>query len=167
MSWCSCDVTALCDIGISVTVMMIVLNLKKFSAMNGDNFVGKALDFKWTIHDSVKRNRRLTFGTTFIYIIYLRIRHHKLLYPIGLCRMYLFMHGLTSSLLKFGQWQVFSSHIFMLIWLTHWGRDKMAAIFQTTFSNGFSWIKMYEFGLTFHWSLFLGVQLIIFQHLFR
>ena len=28
---------------------------------------------------------------------------------------------------------------------THWGRDKMAAIFQMTFSNAFSWIKMFEF----------------------
>ena len=51
--------------------------------------------------------------------------------------------------------------------LTHWGRDKMTAIFQTTFSNGFSWMKMYEFRLTFHWSLFPGVQLTIFQHWFR
>ena len=51
--------------------------------------------------------------------------------------------------------------------LTHWGRDKMAAFFQTTFSNDFSWMKMYEFWLTFHWSLFLGVQLTIFQHWFR
>ena len=51
--------------------------------------------------------------------------------------------------------------------LTHWGRDKMDAIFQTTFSNGFSWMKMYEFLLKFHWSLFLGVQLTIFQHWFR
>ena len=51
--------------------------------------------------------------------------------------------------------------------LTHWGRDKMAAIFQTTFSNGFSWMKMYEFRLTFHWSLFPRVQLTIFQHWFR
>ena len=51
--------------------------------------------------------------------------------------------------------------------LTHWGRDKMAAIFQTTFSNGFSWMKMYEFRLTFHWSLCLGVQFTIFQHWFR
>ena len=25
--------------------------------------------------------------------------------------------------------------------LTHWGRDHMAAIFQTTFSNAFSWMK--------------------------
>ena len=29
--------------------------------------------------------------------------------------------------------------------LTHWGRDKMAAVSQTTFSNAFSWMKMYEF----------------------
>ena len=42
--------------------------------------------------------------------------------------------------------------------LTHWGRDIMDAIFQTTFSNGFSWMKIYEFRLRFHWSLFLGVQ---------
>ena len=44
------------------------------------------------------------------------------------------------------------------IWLslkTHWGRDKMAAISQTTFSNEFSWMKMYEFRLRFNWNLFL------------
>ena len=29
--------------------------------------------------------------------------------------------------------------------LTHWGRDKMDAISQTTFSNAFSWMKMLEF----------------------
>ena len=50
---------------------------------------------------------------------------------------------------------------------TQWGRDNMVAIFQTTFSNGFSWMKMYEFRLTFHWSLFQGVELTIFQHWFR
>ena len=32
---------------------------------------------------------------------------------------------------------------------------QMAAIFQTTFSNAFSWMKMYEFRLKFHWSLFI------------
>ena len=36
---------------------------------------------------------------------------------------------------------------------------KTAAIFKTTFSNAFSWMKMYEFRLRFHWSLFLRVQL--------
>ena len=29
--------------------------------------------------------------------------------------------------------------------LTHWGRDKMAAIFQATFSNAFLWMKIYEY----------------------
>ena len=40
-----------------------------------------------------------------------------------------------------------------ILLLTHWGRDKMAAIFQTTFSNAFSWKKMHEFRIRFHWSL--------------
>ena len=52
-------------------------------------------------------------------------------------------------------------------WLTHWGRDKMAAISQTTLSNAFSWMKLLEFRLKFHWSLFLRAQLTIFQHWFR
>ena len=47
--------------------------------------------------------------------------------------------------------------------LTHWGPDKMAVIFQTTFWNVFSWIKMCELRLRFHWTLFLWVQLTIFQ----
>ena len=51
--------------------------------------------------------------------------------------------------------------------LTHWGRDKMAAISQTTLSNAFSWMKMLEFRLKFHWSLFLRVQLTTFQRWFR
>ena len=50
---------------------------------------------------------------------------------------------------------------------THRGRGKMAAIFQTTSSNAFSWIKVYEFRLRFHGSLFLRVQLTIFQNWFR
>ena len=51
--------------------------------------------------------------------------------------------------------------------LTHWGRDEIDAILQTTFSNAFSWMKMFEFRLNFHWSLFLRAQLTIFQHWFR
>ena len=51
--------------------------------------------------------------------------------------------------------------------LTYWGRDKMAASLQTIFSNAFSWMKIYEFLLRFHWSLFLRVQLTIFHHWFR
>ena len=51
--------------------------------------------------------------------------------------------------------------------LTHWGRDKVDAISQTTFSSAFSWMKMFELRLKFHWSLFLRVQSTIFQHWFR
>ena len=43
----------------------------------------------------------------------------------------------------------------------------MATIFQTTFSNAYSWMQMYEFRWRFHWYLFLVVQLTIFQHWFR
>ena len=35
---------------------------------------------------------------------------------------------------------------------TLWGRDKIATISQTTFSNKFSWIEMYELCLKIHWS---------------
>ena len=51
--------------------------------------------------------------------------------------------------------------------LSYWGRDKMDAISQTPFSNAFSWMKMLEYWLTFHWSLFLRLQLTISQHWFR
>ena len=49
--------------------------------------------------------------------------------------------------------------------LTHWDRDKMAAIFQTTFWYIFSSMKMHTFRLRFQWILlFLRVQLITFLH---
>ena len=48
--------------------------------------------------------------------------------------------------------------------LKHWGGDKMATFIQMTYSIAFSWIKMYEFWLRFHWGLFLRVQLTMFQH---
>ena len=54
-----------------------------------------------------------------------------------------------------------------IVLLTHWGRDKMVVIFQTTFSNAFSWMKMNEFRLRFHLNLFPRVKLIIFHHKFR
>ena len=51
--------------------------------------------------------------------------------------------------------------------LTHWGRDQMDAISQRTFSNPFSWMKMFEYRLKFHWNVFSEVQLTIFQRWFR
>ena len=52
-------------------------------------------------------------------------------------------------------------------WLTHWGRDNVDATSQTTFWSAVSWMKIFEFRLRFHWSLFLRVQLTMFQHWFR
>ena len=51
--------------------------------------------------------------------------------------------------------------------LTHWGRDKMVAIFADIIFRCILWMKMFEFWLRYHWSLFLSVQLTIFQHWFR
>ena len=52
-------------------------------------------------------------------------------------------------------------------WLTHWGQGKMDTISQTIFSNAFSWMKMFQLRLKFHWSLFPRVQSTIFQHWVR
>ena len=52
-------------------------------------------------------------------------------------------------------------------YLAHWGWDKMAAVSQTMFSNAFCLMKMYEFHLKCHWSLFLRFQLTIFRHWLR
>ena len=56
---------------------------------------------------------------------------------------------------------------FVFLLLTHWGRDKMDAMSQTIFSNAFSWMKMLQLRLKFHWSLFPRDQLTIFHHWFR
>ena len=60
----------------------------------------------------------------------------------------------------------------MACWLTtplvnSFPLDKMAADSQTIFSDVFSWMKSFAFGLKFNWSLFLRVQLSISQHWFR
>ena len=54
--------------------------------------------------------------------------------------------------------------LLMNVLLTYWGRDKMDTISQITFSNAFSWMKMFEYRLRLHWSLYLRVQLTISQH---
>ena len=51
--------------------------------------------------------------------------------------------------------------------LTHWNRDNIAAIPQTTFWKACSWMNMHEFRLRFHWSLLLRFELTLFQHWFR
>ena len=51
--------------------------------------------------------------------------------------------------------------------ITHWGWDKMAAVLEMTFSNAFTWMKLFKLRLIFHCNLFLMVKLIIFQHRLR
>ena len=72
-------------------------------------------------------------------------------------------HMLHSDLLSMDA----SAVIGQFLWgdvLKHQGRDKMDAIPHTTSPSTFSWIKMFEFRLKFHWSLYLRVELTIFQH---
>ena len=68
-------------------------------------------------------------------------------------------------------WSRSNHNLFRLCWihmvLTHWGRDEMDNISQTTFSNVFSSMKMFEFRLKFHWRLFPRVQFTICQPWFR
>ena len=73
--------------------------------------------------------------------------------------------GTEMIITKSGRYAPFF-HLFFSF-LTHWGQDKITAISQTTLSIAFSWMKMLEFRLNFHWSLFLRVQLTIIQHCFR
>ena len=49
-----------------------------------------------------------------------------------------------------------SSFLGRVVWLTNWGRDKMAANFQPTYSIAFSWMKMHVFRLRFHWHFLNG-----------
>ena len=44
-----------------------------------------------------------------------------------------------------------------IIIIPYWGRNKMAAISQTIFSDAFSWMKRFEFWFKFNWSFFLSV----------
>ena len=52
----------------------------------------------------------------------------------------------------------------LMLYLTHWDRDKMADISQTTYSNALSWMKMFEFRKQFDWGLFLRIQVTIIQY---
>ena len=52
-------------------------------------------------------------------------------------------------------------------WLIHWSRDEMDISADDFIFKRISSMKMFQFRLTFHWSLFLRVQLTIFQHWFR
>ena len=48
---------------------------------------------------------------------------------------------------------------YSLVRVSYRGRDKIAAISQTTFSNAFSWMKICEFHFRFHWKFFPNLQI--------
>ena len=62
--------------------------------------------------------------------------------------------------------RLFPVHCF-ITGFTHWGGGKMVDILHMTYSNAFSWMRMYEFRVKLHWNVFLMVQLTVFQHRFR
>ena len=76
-------------------------------------------------------------------------------------RIYKIMTGVTSDV----------GVLWTRLVLTHWGRDKMATIFQMTYSKAiskpFSSMKVFVYWLMFHWNLFPRVQLTIIHHWFR
>ena len=67
-------------------------------------------------------------------------------------------------MLKWNLWQTLTQ---IKSILTHLPWIKWPSFSQTTFSNAFSWMQIFEFRLKLHWSVFLWDQLTIFQHLFR
>ena len=113
------------------------------------------------------------YSTTCIWW-FLIISIHKIL----LCHFQLILYHLNNCCEDAAHKWVFISpqpmlHQLIQLWyyyhLTHWDRDESDNIPQKTFSNIFSPMKMFDFGLNFHWRLFLRVrvQLTIFQHWVR
>ena len=84
-----------------------------------------------------------------------KIQHSMIYFPA-------ILHKLDSWIFWF-----VSAEINQATKLTHWGWDKMDTIFQVTYWSGYSWMKIYEFWLTFHWILLPGGQLTLCQHWFR
>ena len=71
-------------------------------------------------------------------------KHTKIIGNHSTCRLSLLNNCVVGFNVIFMYF--YTGNKFIPYWahcLTHWGRDKMAAIFQMTFSNTFSWVKMY------------------------
>ena len=78
---------------------------------------------------------------------------------------HLVVHRIWSSG-QLGAWPAVGFSYDGTSFLAHWGRDKLAAVFQTKFSKAFSWMKIYELLLRFDWNLFLRFELTVVQHWF-
>ena len=99
-------------------------------------------------------------ATTYIYYIkYLSIN--------TLWNMYVSIQWIKIYTFEYGWWMWQFWSCISLMCINTLRLRQMDAISQTTFSNAFSLMKMFEFQLKFHWSLFPRVQLTIFHHWFR
>ena len=123
----------------------------------------------WQSNDcpSASKATLMNMDKYFMWIHYERLHNHnKAKHNKTVCiflGIYCMMCGFHNHVAPFED--EYNGTILMthFVFLTQWGRDKMDAISQTIFWSAFSWMKMFEFRLKFHWSLFLRVQLTIFQ----
>ena len=101
------------------------------------------LHFGKCLEDDVKRGEIFSFSFK-QWFTFTCARNVKWLMP-DLSRIITFQE-------MFERWHKAWWKIFSFSLLTHWGRDKMVAIF--------SWMRMYEFRLRFHWNLFLKIYFV-------
>ena len=116
--------------------------------------------------DDPENFSRTLSGNIKIYLHFTEMAHSVVSLPCERQRPVIIHNQHTCRCLGDRRSYCINSHDVSRMAITHWGRDKMAAIFQTTLSHGFSWMKMYQFRLMFHWS-FPKVHLTIFQLRFR
>ena len=120
--------------------------------------------------DASVLNSRLDWRFTFAMLIHYAVALSQKLLRTIVCALYGLEAPSVVPLLSPTKAQPCVPLIFTMLqqpFLTHWGQDEIDAIPQTTFSNAFSWMKMNECRLGFHWSLFLRFELTIFPHWFR
>ena len=76
---------------------------------------------------------------------YLNNNYKNVIFPVGMLQLLKVIYHISmfdNVVIK-----IHGAH--SELYLTHWGRDKMDAISQTTCSSAFSWIKMFESQLNF------------------
>ena len=121
----------------------------------------------WQSNDcpSTSKATLMNMDRYFIWIHYERLHNHnKAKHNKTVC---IFLGIYCSPPVEIGVHPGASVHWMALPVLNSLRPRQMDAISQTPFSNAFSWMKMFEFRLKFHWNLFPRVQLTIFQHWFR
>ena len=144
------------------------------------------LPFKWAHHILDKNTQTLVLFNLYLTICVCvkNLRIWMMVYPLRLNVSFKFLS--CSVLITNWKWRmcpkifvnIVTKHLcFQSCWqlspFTHWGWGKMASIFQTSFSDAISWMKMHKFRLRFHWSLLrfhwslFPSLLTIFQHWFR